>query len=275
MDEIKTDLRGRLFKVCYSKRNYKIDDILFDRTPKNQTINYDGKTINLIKYYEKAHHLKIKDENQPLILIRKKDSKGESITLYFIPEYCTLSELDYNAIYDRSLMKELDKYTKLEPDDRVSYINEFINLISDKDKCGNSLSPKEKCELYGIEIKPINNFFDTYYMKDTKLLGENNKEIHSNDRKFPVLQKKDIINWICLYKRYRRNDNDAENLFENLNRASKAFGLIIAEPEYIEMENQSSAKDWTDIAADYFGSNKNDNFFVVFLLGRKDKIYAE
>ncbi len=272
-DEIKSDLRGRLFKVCYSKKNYKIDDILFDRTPRNQTINYEGKSINLIKYYEKVHHLKIKDEKQPLILVKKKDSKGEPNTLYFIPEFCTLSELDYNVIFDRPLMKELEKYTKLDPENRVNNINEFIKLISDKNAYQNCLSPKEKCELYGIEIEPINNLFDAYYMKEPKLLGENSKEIHSNDRIFPILDKKDMTNWVCFYE--KNNYDDAQDLFENLNKASKAFRLKIDEPEYIEMENRSSAKDWTDIAGDYFGSNKNDYFFVVFLLGRNDKIYAE
>ena len=70
-NEIKTYLNGLSFKVCYAKRNYKIDDILFDKTPKNTTINYEGKTINLTIYYSMAHHLIIKDQDQPLILVRR------------------------------------------------------------------------------------------------------------------------------------------------------------------------------------------------------------
>jgi len=73
-DEIKEKLRDRSFKVSYDeKKNYRIDDILFEnyRTPKKQTIFHGGKTINLVEYYKKAHYLTIKDENQPLILVRK------------------------------------------------------------------------------------------------------------------------------------------------------------------------------------------------------------
>jgi len=51
--------------------------------------------------------------------------------------------------------------------------------------------------------------------------------------------------------------------------------LKIAEPEWIEMRNNSSAKDWTDTADDYFGKNKSDYDFAVFLLGRNDKIYTQ
>ena len=40
-------------------------------------------------------------------------------------------------------------------------------------------------------------------------------------------------------------------------------------------EKHSSAKDWTDTADDYFGKNKSDYDFAVFLLGRNDKIYTQ
>ena len=43
---------GKSFKVSYSKRNYIINDILFDRNPKNQIIHYEGTTKNLIEYFE-------------------------------------------------------------------------------------------------------------------------------------------------------------------------------------------------------------------------------
>ena len=275
-NEIKTDLKGRSFKVSYAKRNYKIDDIIFEKSPKNTNINYEGQTINLVKYYEMAHHLKIKDQNQPLILVRKTDSQGEPISLHFIPEFCSLSGLEDDATKDGFFMKELARYTKLEPVDRVNKTNEFINLLSDNErdkKNPGSLSSKEKCELYGIEIKPVNNLFDAYYMEETKLSGGNNKAVHAKDRTFPVLKKKDMTNWICFYE--KNNYNEAESLYNNLDKASKAFGLKIAEPEWIEMRNNSSAKDWTATAEDYFGKNKSDYDFAVFLLGKNDKIYKD
>ena len=275
-NEIKAELKGRSFKVCYAKRNYKIDDILFEASPKNTNFNYEGETINLIKYYDKAHHLKIKDQNQPLILVRRTDSQGEPISLHFVPEFCSLSGLEDDATKDGFFMKELAKYTKLDPIDRVKKTNEFINLLSDNErdpKFPDRLSSKEKCDLYGIEVKPVNNLFNAYYMEETKLSGGNNKAVHSNDRTFLVLKKKEMTNWICFYE--QNNYDDAESLYNNLNKASKAFGLKIAEPEWIEMKNNSSAKSWIATADDYFGKNKNDYDFAVFLLGKNDKIYAE
>ena len=275
--EIKEELVGKSFKVSYAKRNYRIDDILFDRSPKTQTFNYEGSSKNLIQYYEIAHKLKIRDPDQPLILVRRSDSQGEPVSLYFVPELCFLAGLDDEAVKDGKFMRELAKFTKFEPNDRVSKTNEFIKLLVDptKDKKNpKKLSAKEKSELYGIEVKPVKNLFTAYYMKDTKLKGGNNKEVHSNDRTFPVLEKSDFTNWLCFYE--KSNYDQAGLLYDTLSKASKAFGLKVAEPEWIEMQNKSTAKDWMDTAEDYFGKGvKREYDFVVFLLGKNDKIYAQ
>ena len=173
--EIIKNLKGRPFKVIYAKRNYKIDDILFNNTPKNTNINYGKQTINLVKYYERAHNLTIEDVNQPLILVRRSDSQGEPISFYFIPEFCSLSGLEDGSTKDGFFMKELAKYTKLEPIDRVKKTNEFLNLLSDKErdkKNPNSLSSKEKCDLYGIEVKPVNSLSMLIIWKRQNLLVE-------------------------------------------------------------------------------------------------------
>ena len=273
--KIREDLKPRSFKVIYAKRNYKFDDIIFDRNPKTQSFNYEGRTVNLVQYYEEVHKLKVKDENQPLILVKRTDSQGNPNNLYFIPEFCRLSGLEDNATSDGFFMKELARYTKLEPSEKVKATNEFIKLLEDPEKANeDSLSSKEKMELYGIKVSPLNELFDAYYMNETQLVAGNNKIIKANNKTFPILKKKDMINWLCFYE--KSNYKDAEDLFNNLDKASKAFGLKISEPEWIEMNNFSSGKDWTDTADEYFGKGMKREFdFVVFLLGKNDKIYSE
>ena len=275
-NSIRDELSTRSFKVIYAKRNYKISDILFDVNPSTQTFNYQGRTINLIKYYEEAHKLKIKDPNQPLILVKNTDSQGNQNNLYFVPEFCRLSGLEDDATKDGYFMRELAKYTKLEPKVRVQETNEFIKLLQDDEKANEeSLSSKEKSEYYGIQISPLNELFDAYYMNETKLIGRNNRSIQPTDKKFPILKKKDMVNWLCFYE--KSNYDDAESLYKNLEKASKAYGLKIGDPEWVEMQNKSSPTDWKETADEYFGPGKEREFdFVVFLLGKNDnKLYPE
>ena len=273
---IKENLINRGFKVCYTKRNYYIEDILFDRTPKTQTFSSNGKTYNLIDYYEKAYKIKIKNVNQPLILVRRKNSNEEVQNLYFVPELCFLSGLQEEETKNGMFMKELAKLTKLEPTERVNKTNEFIKLLEDPTKHKKNLeklSAKEKSDFYGIKIKPLKHLFTAYYMKEPKLLGGNKKQVHSNDRAFPVLEKKEMTNWICFYEKC--NYDDADNLYKTLSKSSKAFGIKLSEPEWVEMPNKSNSKDWTDTADDYFNKGQNKYNFVIFLLGRNDYIYPQ
>lgn len=81
-EDIRRELAGRSFRVRYSKQNYKkknyrINDILFDRNPKTQhfIIDETGETMNLMKYYKQAYNIDINNKEQPLILVKKRTSR--------------------------------------------------------------------------------------------------------------------------------------------------------------------------------------------------------
>ena len=287
--KIRDELIGRSFKVSYMKKNHRIDDILFDRNPKKQTFSYNGKNTNLVDYYEAAHGLKIRDQDQPLIVVRRKGPQEQVTNLYFIPELCSLTGLEDEEVKDGFFMKELAKKTKLTPNDRIKKTNEFLDLLVDperekpKENKNNKkpkseikeiiLSAKEKSELYGIEVRPVNKLFKAYYMRETKLIAGKNKTITSRDRTFPVLEKKEMTSWVCFYE--KMNYDNAENLYNTLKAAAKGFNLHIEEPEWVEMPNNASAKDWTLTANDFIGNGKKDYSFAVYLVGKKDSIYKQ
>ena len=70
-NKLKDLLIGKRFQTFYSNKNYIIDDILFDRTPKNQIISYDNQSISLENYYKIKYSIKIKNLKQPLLVTRK------------------------------------------------------------------------------------------------------------------------------------------------------------------------------------------------------------
>jgi aubergine-like protein len=90
-------------------RNYKIFDIDFSKTPKSQTnFGYDS----YIAYYEKGYKIKIKNQNQPL-LIYTKEIKNPQLgtktirTIYLIPELCKICGIDDSMKNDRNFMQNL------------------------------------------------------------------------------------------------------------------------------------------------------------------------
>ena len=269
-ESIRDSLIGRSFKVSYAKKNYIIDDILFDRNPQKQDFTYENKTTTLEEYYTKKYKIKLKDLTQPLLVVKRKDAEGEDVNLYFVPELCYLAGLDDNFIKDRDFMKQLADYTKLTPKDRINKTNEFLKLLTEtKRKNKDTLSAKEKSDLYGIEVKELDKLHKAYYMKETVLIGGNKKVIKPKDKLFEVYHKKDMTKWLCLYR--KSNYNDADSFCHSLIKASHGYGLAVAEPEWVEMDDRAKAADWTKSVEDYMGDG--DYKFVVFLLDRNDYIY--
>ena len=267
--KLKDDLIGRSFKVSYAKKNYIIDDISFDRDPNTMKFMHDGKSKLLKDYYEQKYKIKIKNLSQPLLIVKRKDAKGEDIFLYFVPELCYLAGLDDEFIKDRDFMKQLADFTKLTPKDRVNKTNEFLKLLVETNKKENKLSPKEKSELYGIEVSPLDQLHKAYNMKETILLAGNNKKITINDKIFDVISKKPMTKWVCLYR--KSNFNDADTLYKSLRKASEGYNLTISEPEWVEMDDRDDGEIWADTTNDYMKDGQYT--FALFLLDRNDRIY--
>ena len=277
------NLVGKKFNVSYSKRNYIIDEINFGKNPKNQIFNYEKRTITLKEYYSISYDIKIKDLDQPLIVVHRKDEIGENRNLHFIPELCYLSGLDDKFVKDRDFMQKLSFYTKLTPQKRIEKTNQFVNLFTDQtedEKNKDKLSAYKKSKLYGIKITSLDELHKGYYMKKSVLIGRKEKPIDLNDD-FNVCSKKvsEKIKWLCIYrksndeKKYDIIYQNAENFYKTLNQASEKYSLSISEPKWEEMEENSKVGDWTKKVEECMEKEKYS--FVVFLLDRKDNFYKD
>ena len=275
-EKLKEKLVGTSFKVKYSKRNYRIDDISFDRNPKNTSfLSFEKENINLIKYYKERHNIEIKNLEQPLIIVYSKEPQEKQKELYFIPELCYFAGLDDEATKDRDFMRKLANETKLNPDDRILKTNNFLKLLQEtKKKDGYDKSSKEKSEFYGIEVKPLDKMHKAYYMEETLLLGAKGKIDLKKDKIFKVIKNIDFPyeEWVCFYK--EENYDDAEKFYKALSKASFGYGINVEEPKWIEMKNNASGQDWKNEAEKIFKKNSKSKYlFAIFLLNKNDSIY--
>lgn len=281
-EDIRDCFIGRSIKTSYNKKNYIVDDISFDKTPKTTSINKDGETINLVNYYKVAHGITIKDPNQPLIVVNKIGTDQKPVTLYFIPELCCLAGIDDSMTKDGNFMKSLASYTKLTPKERVAMTNDFLPLLDEKKNkqivdsrtkkvLNVEPSPYEKKNIFALQVAPADkNTFNAHFMKTPTLIAGKNTKISPEERKpVPVTLSKDLTNWLCVY--HNANYEDAENLKANLQKACKSYGIKVSDPEWAELKT-TKLSDWIEEVNYYTQEKKYD--MVVFVLDRYiDKLY--
>jgi hypothetical protein len=119
-DSLREYFITRTVRATYSKRNYKIDDITFEKNPINTSFNYNGKNISLFNYYQVAHKITIKDKKQPLFIMNKIDEEGKKTSIYLIPELVQLAGIDDEMVKDNNFMKNLAEVTKFKPQGKLN-----------------------------------------------------------------------------------------------------------------------------------------------------------
>ena len=281
-EEIREFFIGRSIKTNYNKRNYIIDEISFDKTPKSTSFNKDGKNITILNYYKVAHGITIKNTDQPLFINYCVDSNGEKSTLYFVPELCVLAGIDDAITKDGAFMKNLATYTKLTPKDRVAKTNEFLPLLEEKkskeikDKTSNKVIGKlascyEKKNMFALQVAPAEkSTFNALYMSMPSMVAGKNTKILPEDRKPAVVANaKDLTNWLCVY--HKQSYDGANLLLDGLSKSSKAYGIKVADPEWLEMDS-TRVEDWKADVESFLKDKKYD--IVVFVLDRYlDRLY--
>jgi hypothetical protein len=96
-------------------------------------------------------------------------------------------------------------------------------------------------------------------------------ETYSSEEKkpFPVFKAVDLTQWICVY--HKANYDAANNLLDTLQKCSKAYGINVAEPVWLELDS-TKLKDWLE---EVEGANPKKYQIVVFLLDRYlDNLYS-
>ena len=270
-EDINAELKGRSFKVDYAKRNYIIDEIDFDLNPVNKKLNYENKTINHIEYYKKAYNIEIKNKDQPLIIVRKKDSKP----IYFVPELCYLVGIDEEDTTKKKFMKKVSECTKMNPTQKVEETNEFIHLLQDKTEDKKThMSSKKKSDHYGIQITPLKDLFPAYYMQQTQLLDGTGQFFDKYNREIKL--EKNVINnvkWVLFYE--DNYDDNEKYLLKDFKDASDKYNIKIENPLKVKIPYEAKVDKWISEANKYFGEGKREYAFALFLLGENDYIYPQ
>ena len=270
--DINAELKGHSFKVGYAKRNYQIGEISFDRNPENQTFNYEGKTMNLIQYYKIRYSIDIKNKNQPLILVHKKDAQDNPLTLYFVPELCYIVGLDEYDVSNTEFMSFVSQKTQKDPTSKVNEINKFVDLLEDQTEHKQThMNSKKKTEHYGIQLNQMKDSFSAYYMKPPELqYGNRNhkpEKIELIKNMFNGNQKP--IRWVLFYE--KNEDENEDYIIDDFNKAKGRYNIKLENPKKVLIPKGAKVNVWIETANKYFKEGKKDYDFALFLLWDKSE----
>ena len=119
----------------YNNMSYKIDDIAFDKSPRDTFTNANGEKISFAEYYKRQYQITIQDEQQPLLINRpRKRGTNELETdriICLVPELCLMTGLTDAMRADFKVMKDVATITRVTPQARFNAIATFIKRVKE------------------------------------------------------------------------------------------------------------------------------------------------
>ena len=234
-------------------RRLYVSQVNFDRTPLNTTKKCEKGTISFLKYYSEFCGQKLNPKS-PLLYVRKKKNGKDGF--FYPPELCVMVGLTDEMISDRTLTKDITRITKLNPTDKMDFINNIVNYMNDKNSIiynkiinGEKKEVKLKSayetkEIYGLKIVEANNVdkFTGRIMSLPDLSGENGK-IKNLGRTFKVFNAKPISS-LCIF--HYKNEKDARYLKQVMNKAKEEYGIILEKNDFKHV-NSDNFTEWTNL----------------------------
>ncbi|EGR31382.1 PIWI domain protein [Ichthyophthirius multifiliis] len=234
---------------------YKIDEVDFNQSPQSLFYHKKNNTkISFENYYFQTYQIKIKDKKQPLLLSKRKRKQGDKVIIddiYLIPELCFMTGMTDRQRSDKTLLKQLSQYTKLDPQKRQQESSNMVKKLAQPVKQSGILLNTQDPLVDSVQLFPPNIYFGKGILNPEKGNFDVRQPIKSPDCKFQ--------DYIIIYQ---RNDQiQADNLFNCMKKVSGSYGIQIQEPIWFEM-NSNDVNVWIKQLDDDFRKNGIPQFVI-------------
>lgn len=228
-----TALLGSVVLTRYNNKTYRIDDILFDKSP-SDTFNMSGKEVSYVEYYKSHYNINIRDHNQPLLVSMSErriigQAEKEQTKSCLIPEISFLTGLTDTMRSDQRLMRDIATLTRVTPNQRVDSFRKFCKSLN------TTPAAKEILTDWGLTLNenPISVEGRQLGVEKIKFgRGEvqtaTNADFNRDLLKNEVLEAIDINNWLLIY--VKTDDKRARAFVDCMMKNSRIMGIEVKKP---------------------------------------------
>ncbi|XP_029916958.1 piwi-like protein 2 isoform X2 [Myripristis murdjan] len=151
-DACTKELIGSIIITRYNNRTYRIDDIEWNKSPKDTFTLHDGSQTTFLDYYSKNYGITIHEMDQPLLIHRPKERSkpgGKQIItgeILLVPELSFMTGIPEKMRKDFKAMKDLTMHINVGSEQHTHSIMQLVKNINTNPKTLQELSG------WGLEI---------------------------------------------------------------------------------------------------------------------------
>lgn len=265
----------------YNNKTYRIDDIAWDKSPKDEfDYGTKGERMSFITYYQKAYNKTIgrDDYDQPLLIHRpkKKERTGQPKSrglevICLIPEFSYMTGLTDDMREDFKVMKDIAVHTRVTPEQRQLSMRKFYENVNGTPEAREQLEKWGLCLDRGTISLPgrLLKEEDIIFRNVTRKAGRQADWGRSATSE-QVISAVDLRSWVLVFT--SRDKNQAFEFNNMMKKVTPTMGIQVYEPTVVEIPNDRTESFLTAIRANL--NQQTQMVVTIFPTSRDDRYSA-
>ncbi|XP_006884892.1 PREDICTED: piwi-like protein 2 [Elephantulus edwardii] len=276
-DECTKLLVGNIIITRYNNRTYRIDDVDWNKTPKDSFTLSDGKEITFLEYYSKNYGITIKEEDQPLLIHRPSERQNNQgmllkCEILLLPELSFMTGIPEKMKKDFRAMKDLTQQINMSPKQHHNALKFLLQKISKNELASNEMTRWGLClqkDVHKIEgrVLPVEriNLRNTSFTTSQELNWV--KEI---TRDLSILTIP-MHFWALFYP--KRAMDQARELVNMLEKIAGPIGMRMSPPAWVELKDDR-VETYVRTIQSMLGVEGKIQMVVCIIMGTRDDLYG-
>ncbi|XP_071774763.1 piwi-like protein 2 [Centroberyx gerrardi] len=277
-DECTKELIGAIVITRYNNRTYRIDDIEWNKSPKDTFTLVDGSKTTFVDYYSKNYGITIKEMDQPLLIHRPKERSkpgGKQIItgeILLVPELSFMTGIPDKMRKDFRAMKDLTIHINVSAEQHTHSIKQLLKNIRTNPESLKELSR------WGLDID--NNILmiqgrtlpmETICLQSASFVTGTDVSWSREVVRDASISCIPLNVWAIFYP--RRCAEQAEELVSTFHKVAGPMGLRVERPIRVELKDDRT-ETYVKSIHSQLTSEPNMQLVVCILVGNRDDLYS-
>ncbi|XP_038241008.1 piwi-like protein 2 isoform X9 [Dermochelys coriacea] len=240
-DECTKQLIGNIVITRYNNHTYRIDDIDWNKTPKDSFTMSDGKEITFIDYYSKNYGITVRELDQPLLIHRPNErrtpqGKLQRGEILLLPELSYMTGIPEKMKKDFRAMKDLTHQINLSPKQHHASLSNLLHRIEENEAASKEMSRWGLCldkDVYKTQGRVLP--MERINLRTSSFMTSEDLNWTKEITREAAISTIPMHYWALFYP--KRAVDQARELVSMLEKVSGPIGMQLNQPAWVELKD--------------------------------------
>ncbi|XP_043392255.1 piwi-like protein 2 isoform X8 [Chelonia mydas] len=240
-DECTKQLIGNIVITRYNNHTYRVDDIDWNKTPKDSFTMSDGKEITFIDYYSKNYGITVRELDQPLLIHRPNErrtpqGKLQRGEILLLPELSYMTGIPEKMKKDFRAMKDLTHQINLSPKQHHASLSNLLHRIEENEAASKEMSRWGLCldkDVYKTQGRVLP--MERINLRTSSFMTSEDLNWTKEITREAAISTIPMHYWALFYP--KRAVDQARELVSMLEKVAGPIGMQLNQPAWVELKD--------------------------------------